>query len=77
MKILPSFFTPSVAFQPVDPLADGLGDDIALEQQEAEAIQLDADDTLFIEQFWQNVDRDLHAGSGLSFSDDAERATMD
>lgn len=70
MKILPSFFTPSVAFQPVDPLADGLADDIALEQQETEAIHLDADDTLLVEQFWQEVDRDIHSGGGLSFSDD-------
>ena len=70
MKILPHFFTPSVAFQPIDPLADGLADEITLERSEPEAIRLDGDDTRLIEQFWQEVDRDIRAGGGLSFSDD-------
>ena len=39
MKV--TFFHPRIQFEPIDPLADGLGEEIAREQQEPQAIRLD------------------------------------
>lgn len=35
-----SLFNHSLTFQPIDPMADGLGDDIRQEQREAESFDL-------------------------------------
>ena len=40
---------------PVDPLADGLAEEIIKEQQEPQAIHLDVDEIEDIRQFWSRV----------------------
>lgn len=69
MKV--TIFKPRVQFQPIDPLGDGLGDAIEEERRESQAIHLDdAEDSLRIQQFWQEVEQDIHVSGALSFSDD-------
>lgn len=68
MKV--AIFTPRIQFQPVDPLGDGLGDAIEEERRESQAIHLDQNDVIDIQQFWTEVETDIHAGGALSFSDD-------
>ncbi|WP_369000505.1 hypothetical protein TM074_00845 [Candidatus Nanosynbacter sp. TM7-074] len=48
-------FGRKVGFLPVDPLADGLAEEIIKEQQEPQAIHLDVDDIEDIRQFWSRV----------------------
>lgn len=57
-------------FAPIDPLAGGLGEDIDAERREPEAIDFSVDEEANIQQFWQEVDVDIHAGGGVNFSDD-------
>ena len=45
-----------VGFLPVDPLADGLDEEIIKERQEPQAIRLDVDEIEDIRQFWSRVD---------------------
>lgn len=54
------FFKRKLAFQPVDPLGDGLGDEIAHEQRESEAILLEEqlDDQLASK--WDEILNDVH-----------------
>ncbi|MDO4712833.1 MAG: hypothetical protein Q4B05_02905 [Candidatus Saccharibacteria bacterium] len=59
-RIIQALFGKSFGFQPVDPLADGLGEAIELERRESEAIQLDGDDSDDIQRFWRRVERDIH-----------------
>jgi hypothetical protein len=50
-------FHPRISFDPVDPLGDGLGDEIMHEQLEPEAITLEEDiNASELSQFWQSVD---------------------
>lgn len=49
-------FGRKVGFLPVDPLADGLAEEIIKEQQEPQAIRLDVDEIEDIRQFWSRVD---------------------
>ena len=48
-------FGRKVGFLPVDLLADGLAEEIIKEQQEPQAIHLDADEIEDIRQFWYRV----------------------
>lgn len=48
-------FGRKVGFLPVDPLADGLAEEIIKEQQEPQAIRLDVDEIEDIRQFWSRV----------------------
>lgn len=48
-------FGHKVGFLPVDPLADGLGEEIAKERQEPQAIHLDTDAVEDIRRFWSRV----------------------
>ena len=58
-----------MSFSPIDPLDDGLREEIIAEQQESGAISLD-DDTSDIGQFWRDVERDTaHNGGRLEFSE--------
>ena len=55
-----SLFPPKLAFQPVDPLGDGLGDDIAKEQSEPEATAFQEDlDAGNLTTFWDKVEQDV------------------
>ena len=49
-------FGSKVGFLPIDPLADGLVEEIIKEQQEPQAIRLDADDIEDIRKFWSRAD---------------------
>lgn len=53
---------PKLAFEPVDPLGDGLGDDIAAQQSNPEVLafqeDLDADNLVA---FWSEVERDVRS----------------
>lgn len=50
----------TLSFAPIDPLADGLGDDIAAEQREAEAIHsLEDTSAEDLERFWSGVVEDI------------------
>ena len=49
-------FGSKVGFLPIDPLADGLAEEIIKEQQEPQAIRLDADDIEDIRRFWSRAD---------------------
>ncbi len=49
-----------LAFQPVDPLADGLGDDIAAERREAGSIELDEQLDGTLADRWGEILEDVH-----------------
>lgn len=67
MKV--TFLHPHIQFEPIDPLADGLGEEIAREQQEPQAIRLDQSDITDIQRFWTDVEEDLHRGNSVEFSE--------
>lgn len=67
MKLL-NIIKPKLAFEPVDPLDDGLREMIQGEQREPQAINLHDDDT-DIGQFWHAVERDIHNGGALEFAE--------
>ena len=52
-------FGSKVGFSPIDPLADGLAEEIIKEQREPQAIRLDADDIEDIRKFWSRADGDF------------------
>lgn len=54
------FHPPHLAFQPIDPLADGLGDDIAAEAREAESIELTEQLDGSLAQRWDEILDDVH-----------------
>lgn len=68
-SLLHKIFNKSLHFSQIDPLADGLGDEIEEERREPQAISFESNDEDDIQQFWSTVDADLHAGGGISFSD--------
>ena len=49
-------FGSKVGFLPIDPLADGLDEEIIKEQREPQAIRLDADEIEDIRKFWSRAD---------------------
>lgn len=71
MNIFTKIFSKSLAFQPVDPLADGLGDQIAAEKQESQAFHFDDTDIADgLQRFWSDVETDIHSGGALDFSEE-------
>ena len=52
-------FGSRIGFSPIDPLADGLAEEIIKEQREPQAIRLDADDIEDIRKFWSRADGDF------------------
>ena len=65
-----SLFRPRIRFQPIDPLADGLGDEIAKEQRESQAINLNQSDVTDIQKFWTEVEEDIRTGNAIEFAED-------
>lgn len=59
-KILNLIFRKKLAFQPIDPLGDGLRERIQLEQRSPEAFDLHEEDYSNTGRFWQAMERDLH-----------------
>lgn len=55
-NVFNKLFGRKVGFLPVDPLADGLAEEIIKEWQEPQAIRLDVDEIEDIRQFWSRVD---------------------
>ena len=49
-------FGRKIGFSQIDPLADGLAEEIIKEQREPQAIRLDADDIEDIRRFWSRAD---------------------
>lgn len=64
-----SIFSHHIHFKAIDPLGDGLGDEIAAEQAEAEAIVLGEDELLT--ESWQAI---LDGNDGDSEIDDLMRS---
>ena len=61
--MLSFFSSPKLEFEPVDPLGDGLGDDIAREQSNPETLAFQQDiDGRSLTEFWSKVERDIHGG---------------
>ena len=56
-----SLFSRTLQFEPVDPLGDGLREDIASEQSDPDtlAFQNDIDGQSLVD-FWNEVGRDIH-----------------
>ena len=55
------FSTPKLQFEPIDPLGDGLGDDIAKEQSDPKNLTFQEDiDGVSLTDFWSRVERDIH-----------------
>lgn len=56
-----SLFPRKLEFEPVDPLGDGLGDDIRREQSNPEVLAFQQDiDGQSLTEFWSRVERDIH-----------------
>lgn len=66
MKLAKYIFRSRLAFEPVDPLGDGLREMIQREQRDPNAFSL-ADDDFDAGSFWQSMERDLRSGGGLDF----------
>lgn len=53
-------FKHPISFLPIDPLGDGLREDIIAEQLEPEAITLEEEvDEAALAEYWQDVERDI------------------
>lgn len=68
--VFTTLFRTKFGFRPVDPLDDGLGDDIAAERREPQAIRFDADDSADIQRFWNEVERDINTGRAVEFAEE-------
>lgn len=63
-------FGKTFGFTPVDPLGNGLAEEIEMERREPQAICLEDIDENEISQFWRSVENDLHGGDeAISFED--------
>jgi hypothetical protein len=49
-------FGSRIGFSPIDPLADGLAEEIIKEQRESQAIRLDVNEIEDIRKFWSRED---------------------
>lgn len=49
-------FGSKIGFSPIDPLADGLAEEIIKERREPQAIRLDVDEIEDIRKFWSRAD---------------------
>lgn len=55
-----TLFKHTITFSPVDPLGDGIGEDIAAERLEPEAITLEEGvDEAALTEYWQKVEQDI------------------
>lgn len=62
-------FGKALGFEPVDPLGNGLAEEIEMERREPQAINLAISDEEEVSQFWSSVENDLHAGGGIKFDE--------
>lgn len=68
-----SFFKRILAFQPIDPLGDGLGDDIAAERAEPDHFELHEQLDGRLAGEWEEILRDARHDPNFTFvSDDKE-----
>ncbi len=67
-----SLFHHKIAFNQIDPLGDGLREEIQLEQQEGEVITLDEGvDEGRLSDYWKSVEDDIeHDPEWFTFSED-------
>jgi hypothetical protein len=66
-----SLFSRHLAFQPVDPLGDGLGDEIEAEQHEKEAIVLEEQLDGSLANSWEQILDDVkHDPDWFQFTED-------
>ena len=61
------FHSSSLAFQPIDPLADGLGDDIAVEQSEDDRFELSEQLDMRLADEWEEILTDARKDPNFSF----------
>ncbi len=61
------FHHTSLAFAPIDPLADGLGDDIAVEQSEQERFELDEQLDMTLADKWGAILEDAEKDPEFTF----------
>jgi len=65
------FHKHTLALSPIDPLGDGLGDDIAAEQREGNTMNLNDIQSSDLESFWGHVVEDIkHDSTWTDFSHD-------
>ncbi len=64
-------FGKPLGFEPIDPLGNGLAEEIEQERHEPQAIHLDdlelTDD---LQRFWAEVETDIHGGNAVEFSEE-------
>lgn len=61
MSNMSSLFPHELQFEPVDPLGDGLADDIVAEQSNPDNLEFQNDiDGQTLAEFWNEVGRDIH-----------------
>jgi hypothetical protein len=65
-----SLFHQQLAFQPIDPLADGLGDDIQVEQTEEERFELQEQLDGRLADEWEEILTDARKDPDFSFVND-------
>ena len=70
MNISKYFFNKRLQFRPVDPLANGLSDEIALERREPQAIRLEVESEEDLQRFWTEVVADIRGGGAVDFSEE-------
>ena len=61
------FHKQQLAFQPIDPLADGLGDDIAVEQSEEERFELSEQLDMRLAEEWEEILTDARKDPDFTF----------
>jgi len=62
-----SLFHRTLAFQPIDPMADGLGDDIAAEQQESDRFELNEQLDGRLADEWEEILNDARKDPDFNF----------
>lgn len=63
-------FGKTLGFEPIDPLGNGLAEEIEMERREPQAIDLAMSDEYEVSQFWSSVESDLHEGGSIEFAED-------
>lgn len=62
-----SLFHRKLSFEPIDPLADGLGDDIEAEQSEPERFELYEQLDIRLAEAWDRILEDTHRETGYVY----------
>lgn len=62
-----SLFHHELSFDPIDPLADGLGDDIEAEQAEPERFELHEQLDIRLAEAWDRILEDTHREAGYAY----------